>query len=335
LRGETGLVGNDGQSELMRVTEKSETGNSASTPHGESSGSAAARAGHAVTWPRALRMHQWVKNFLVFVPLLMAHIVSDWSRLAAALYAFIAWCLCASGVYLFNDLFDLEADRSHAYKRRRPLASGSIGARAALPVAALLVAAGLVLAFSLLPATFGAMLGLYLVLTTGYSAYLKRLAVVDVLVLAGLYTLRLLSGGYATVVPVSPWLLAFSMFLFLSLAFVKRYTELRAEGVAAPQRRGYTREDMELLRSFGAASGYLSVLVLALYINQSNEVRQLYRHPELLWLAGPCLLYWLTRVWLLAHRGRLHEDPVVFTVRDPVSYLVGALIAALIFAASV
>jgi 4-hydroxybenzoate polyprenyltransferase len=320
---------------LTRVTEKSETSVAAAEPPGGRAGRAEPRAVRAAAWPRALRVHQWVKNFLVFVPLLMAHIVSDRGRLTAAIYAFTAWCLCASGVYLFNDLLDLEADRSHAHKRTRPLASGSIGARAALPAAALLVAAGLALAFLLLPALFGAMLVLYLVLTTGYSAYLKRLAVVDVLVLAGLYTLRVLSGGHATAVPVSPWLLAFSMFLFLSLAFVKRYTELRIEGAGAPPRRGYTREDTELLRSFGAASGYLSVLVLALYINQSDEVRELYRRPELLWLTGPCLLYWLTRVWLLAHRGRLHEDPVVFTVRDPTSYLVGALIAALIVAASI
>jgi len=298
---------------------------------------AAVRGGRLADWSRALRVHQWVKNFLVFVPLLMAHLVFDRDRLAAAACAFAAWCLCASGVYLFNDLLDLEADRSHPRKRSRPLASGALAARAAVPAAAVLVAAGLALAFLLLPAAFGAMLLIYLALTSLYSAHLKRRPVLDVLVLAGLYSLRVLSGGYATSVPVSPWLLAFSMFLFLSLAFVKRYTELRDEGAgeASLARRGYAREDTELLRSFGAASGYLSVLVLALYINQSREVTQLYRRPELLWLAGPCLLYWLTRVWLLAHRGRLHEDPVVFTVRDPVSYIVGAVMAALIVAASV
>jgi len=310
---------------LLRATEKI------------GAGGAQRRGGRASAWTRALRVHQWVKNFLVFVPLLMAHLVDDWGRLAAAAAAFAAWCLCASGVYLVNDLLDLEADRSHPLKRARPLASGSIGAGAALPAAAALVGAGLGLAFWRLPAAFGLMLLAYLALTTLYSAHLKRLPVVDVLVLAGLYTLRVLSGGYATGVQVSPWLLAFSMFFFLSLAFVKRYTELRAEwaGEAPAGRRGYEREDTELLRSFGAASGYLSILVLALYINQSREVTQLYRRPELLWLAGPCLLYWLTRVWLLAHRGQLHEDPVVFTVRDPASYLVGALVAALIFAASV
>jgi 4-hydroxybenzoate polyprenyltransferase len=297
----------------------------------------ATRAGRAATWARALRAHQWVKNFLVFVPLLMAHLIGDANRLASAAVAFAAWCLCASGVYLFNDLLDLDADRSHPHKRARPLAAGSISARAALPAAAALMGAGLSVAFLLLPVAFGLMLVGYLALTTAYSAHLKRLPVIDVLVLAGLYTLRVLSGGYATSVPVSPWLLAFSMFLFLSLAFVKRYTELRAGSAASgrPSRRGYTREDTELLRSFGAASGYLSVLVLALYINQSREVTQLYRRPELLWLAGPCLLYWLTRIWLLAHRDQLHEDPVVFTVRDPASYVVGALIAALIVAASI
>jgi 4-hydroxybenzoate polyprenyltransferase len=285
---------------------------------------------------RALRAHQWVKNLLVFVPLLMAHRVLELGRLRDAALAFVAWSLCASGVYLLNDLLDLEADRAHPTKRARPLAAGLLGRRAALSLVPFLLAAGLGTAFLLLPLRFGLMLALYLLLTTAYSASLKRLALVDVLVLAGLYTLRVLSGGYATGVPVSTWLLAFSMFLFLSLAFVKRYVELQADdgGGQAFSRRGYTREDMELLRSFGAASGYLSVLVLALYINQSREVTQLYRHPELLWLAGPCLLYWVSRIWLLAHRGSLHEDPVVFTVRDPISYLLGVIIAALIITAS-
>lgn len=313
----------------MKVTDRGES---------ESGGVAVARAsfgGRASVLLRALRAHQWVKNLLVFVPLLMAHRVFDVGALRAAALAFAAWSLCASGVYLLNDLLDLAADRAHPTKRARPLAAGAISRRTVYFLAPALVLAGLAAAFLLLPAGFGLMLALYLALTTIYSAWLKRLALVDVMVLAGLYTLRVLSGGYATGVPVSPWLLAFSMFLFLSLAFVKRYTELRANGGGAGfSRRGYTRDDMELLKSFGAASGYLSVLVLALYINQSREVTQLYRRPELLWLAGPCLLYWVTRVWLLAHRGELHEDPVVFTVRDPASYLVGALIAALIVAAS-
>jgi 4-hydroxybenzoate polyprenyltransferase len=291
-------------------------------------------------WPalRALRAHQWIKNLLVFVPVLMAHRVTDAPALTAAALAFVAWCLAASGVYLVNDLLDLEADRRHPYKRRRPLASGSLSKSAAAVLVPALLLPGLALAFLLLPTLFGLALLLYLSMTTAYSLFLKRLPIVDVMVLAGLYTLRVLSGGIAAGVAVSPWLLAFSMFLFLSLAFVKRYTELRSaaddDAHGETSRRGYTREDMELLKSFGTASGYISVLVLALYINQSREVTLLYRTPAALWLIGPCLLYWVTRVWLLAARGRMHEDPVVFTVKDPVSYALGAVIAALIIIAS-
>jgi 4-hydroxybenzoate polyprenyltransferase len=299
----------------------------------------ARRAGRASPALRALRAHQWIKNLLVFVPVLMAHRVLDAPAMTAAACAFLAWCLAASSVYLVNDLLDLEADRAHPHKRRRPLASGALAKRSAAVLVPALLLPGLALAFLLLPPLFGPALLLYLLLSTAYSLFLKRLPIVDVMVLAGLYTLRVLSGGIAAGVVVSPWLLAFSMFLFLSLAFVKRYTELRmtadddAHGGAS--RRGYTREDMELLKSFGTASGYLSVLVLALYINQSREVTVLYRTPAALWLIGPCLLYWVTRVWLLASRGRMHEDPVVFTVKDPVSYALGLVIAALIVAASV
>ena len=288
---------------------------------------------------RALRVHQWIKNLLVFVPVLLAHRVLDAPLMLAAACAFFAWCLAASSVYLVNDLLDLEADRRHPHKRHRPLAAGTLKAKTAAVLVPLLLVPGLVLAFYFLPPLFVLALLLYLALSTAYSLFLKRLMVVDVMVLAGLYTLRVLSGGIATGVAVSPWLLAFSMFLFLSLAFVKRYTELRATSAAddahgGASRRGYTRDDMELLKSFGTSSGYLSVLVLALYINQSREVTMLYRSPAALWLIGPCLLYWITRVWLLASRGKMHEDPVVFTVKDPVSYALGALIAALIVAAS-
>jgi 4-hydroxybenzoate polyprenyltransferase len=293
----------------------------------------APRAGGVAPLWGALRAHQWVKNLLVFVPLLMAHRVFEGGLVLRCACAFAAWSLCASGGYLFNDLLDAEADRRHPYKSRRPLAAGALGRRAAAWAVPFLLAAGLAAAFAWLPARFGLMLLLYLALTVAYTLLLKKVVIVDVLVLAGLYTLRVLAGGVAAGVEVSPWLLAFSMFLFLSLAFVKRYTELRTLGGGA-SRRGYTADDAELLKSFGTASGYLSVLVLALYINHSREVTQLYRRPEALWLIGPCLLYWLTRVWLLANRGRLHDDPVVFTVKDPASYVVGALIALLIVIAT-
>lgn len=284
----------------------------------------------------ALRVHQWIKNFLVFVPLLMAHRVLDSAALLRTSYAFLAWCLCASSVYLLNDFFDLETDRRHPQKKLRPLASGALSQKSIWLLIPALLLSGLAIAFLVLPAPFGAAIVLYLVLTTAYSAYLKRVLIVDVLLLAGLYTLRVLSGGFATEIMVSPWLLAFSMFLFLSLAFVKRYAELRntaAENRTATTRRNYSMRDTELLKSFGSASGYLSVLVLVLYIN-SREVVALYRRPTILWLIGPCLLYWITRVWLLAHRGEMDEDPILFTVKDWPSYLVGVMVGLVIVLAT-
>lgn len=292
--------------------------------------------GVPVSLIKALRVHQWIKNLLVFVPLLMAHKVFDTTSLVRATYALVTWCLCASGIYLLNDVFDLKTDRMHPRKQHRPLAAGAITSRSVWVLVPLLLIAGLAIGFVMLPKPFGLALVLYLGLTTAYSMYLKRLLMVDVLVLAGLYTLRVLSGGFATGIPVSPWLLAFSMFLFLSLAFVKRYTELRTvtpESAPLTSRRNYRIEDTELLKNFGTVSGYLSVLVLVLYIN-SKEVVSLYRRPTILWLVGPCLLYWITRVWLLAHRGKMHDDPIVFTVKDPASYVVGAMVVAVIVAAT-
>lgn len=284
---------------------------------------------------KALRVHQWIKNLLVFVPLLMAHKVLDGPALVQTTYAFVAWCLCASGVYLLNDLLDLESDRSHPRKKHRPIAAGALGPRAVWTLTPFLFLSGLAIAFFLLPGPFGLSLVLYLALTTAYSVHLKRMLIVDVLLLAGLYTLRVLSGGFAAAIPVSPWLLAFSMFLFLSLAFVKRYAELRGatESRAETSRRNYATRDSDVLKTFGSVSGYLSVLVLVLYIN-SKEVVALYHRPTVLWLIGPCLLYWITRVWLLAHRGEMDEDPILFMVKDPACYVVGVVVAVVIIAAT-
>jgi 4-hydroxybenzoate polyprenyltransferase len=285
---------------------------------------------------RALRVHQWTKNFLVFVPLLMAHRVLDGHALVRSFYAFIAWSLCASSVYLLNDLLDVEADRVHPRKQHRPFASGALSKSFHLVLFPILLMSGLAIAFALLPPLFLVALVIYLAMTSAYSLYLKRVLIVDVLLLAGLYALRVLSGGFATDIPVSPWLLAFSMFLFLSLAFVKRYAELRnstGNPLSQTSRRNYSTLDTELLKSFGSASGYISVLVLVLYIN-SREVVALYRSPMILWLIGPCLLYWITRVWLLAYRGEVDEDPILFTVKDWPSYLVGILVVLIIIAAT-
>ncbi len=290
-------------------------------------------------WLRLLRVYQWVKNLLLFVPLLMAHKLfesdaSGYPYLASALIAVLSFCLCASSVYVLNDLFDLEADRRHLRKRSRPLATGQIG----LPVAALVSLALLAMAALLsatLPSSFQLALGLYYALTLGYSLVLKQIVLIDILVLAALYTIRVLAGGLALQVLVSFWLLAFSLFLFFSLACVKRFSELyslRQRQEQISHGRGYLASDLEQIAQFGTASAYLSVLVMALYMN-SDEVLQLYSQPGLLWLICPALLYWLSRTWLLAHRGQLHDDPIVFALRDSVSYLVGALCLLLMYLA--
>jgi 4-hydroxybenzoate polyprenyltransferase/phosphoserine phosphatase len=284
---------------------------------------------------RTLRPHQWAKNLLVFLPLLAAHRLGDPVLLTQAIVAFVAFCLCASSVYILNDLIDLPADRAHACKRTRPFAAGLIPpAHGVMLLPALLLAAfGLAL---LLPWLFVAILGLYYLSTLTYSVWLKRVVLVDVILLAGLYTLRVLAGAAAIAVVPSFWLLAFSMFLFLSLALAKRYAELKAlltQGKDKPLRRGYAASDLEALISLGSASGYMAVLVLALYIN-SSEVQVLYRYPQAIWLLCPLLLYWISRVWLGAHRGKLHEDPVVFALWDHVSRWLMVIAAAILGLAS-
>jgi 4-hydroxybenzoate polyprenyltransferase len=286
---------------------------------------------------QSLRPHQWVKNTLVFLPLLMAHRLGEPSLWLHALAAFTALSLAASGVYAANDLLDLEADRRHPTKRRRPLASGALPIPAGIALTVLLFALAAALAAAWLPPAFGAVLAFYAVTSTAYSVRLKRVMALDVVVLAGLYALRLVAGGIVTGVPLSTWLLAFSMFFFLSLAVLKRTTELdrmrEAGGDAAGLRRGYREGDIAILRSVGPASGYLSVLVLVLYIS-SDAVAPLYRHPEVLWLISPLLLYWVTRIWILGNRRQVDDDPIVFTVRDRVSWLAGLLVVLVLVAAS-
>ncbi len=285
---------------------------------------------------KALRVSQWVKNILVFVPLLMAHKITDLALAQHAIIAFFVFSLCASSVYIVNDLLDLESDRQHPRKKNRPFAAGALEIKTGVLLAPLLLAGSFVLSFNSLPLRFTALLALYLALTTAYSFYLKRLLMVDVLVLAGLYTLRVLAGGIAVEVFISPWLLAFSSFFFLNLAVVKRYAELRMMQERQQSRssgRGYMVGDNELLRSIGPTAGYLSALVLMLYIN-SREVTVLYQHPFWLWLIAPFLLYWVTRVWFKAHRGQMDDDPIVFAVKDPISYAVGAVVAVILVLAS-
>jgi len=276
---------------------------------------------------RAIRLKQWSKNALLFVPLLAAHSL-DPAAWGAALLAFLAFGLCASATYLVNDLLDLPADRVHRLKRHRPLAAGRI----AIPQAVLLGGVMIVLAFVLawrVSAGFTAMLLLYTVTTLAYSVYLKRRPLIDVLVLAALYTLRIGAGAVATHVELSNWLLAISMFLFLSLALVKRCAELEelvAEERAPAAGRGYQLRDLSSLRAMGMAAGFGAVMVLALYIDSQGS-REHYRQPEWLWAAAPLALLWVMRIWLKTGRRELHgEDPLQFALRDGFTWLMVLLV---------
>jgi len=281
------------------------------------------------TVARAIRVHQWIKNVLLLVPLLLAHELMNPASVAAALLAMLGFSLVASSVYLVNDLLDVESDRLHATKRDRPIASGELPMPVALALVPGLLAAALALSGVFLPALFTLMLGAYFVLALAYTIWLKQRMVLDVLVLAGFYAYRVLSGAVAISVFVSPWLLAFSMFFFLSLAFVKRYADLdryKAAPSGVMHGRNYGAEDLELFRSLGPTVGYLSVLVLAMYISSDRVMQHYGEHPQTLWLVCPLLLYWITRIWFITHRGRMSDDPIVFTLKDPVSYVIGALI---------
>lgn len=279
---------------------------------------------------RALRVHQWAKNALLFVPLMLSHQL-DLVRVATAVLAFICFSLGASATYILNDLLDLEADRRHPRKQRRPFAAGDLSAVQGIAMAGVL----LLLALSgarFLPFEFYGWLLVYLALTVAYTSFLKRIALVDVLVLSALYTLRLLAGSAATATPISHWLAGFSVFLFLSLAFVKRFAELenlRARGAQPRNGRAYLLSDMPQLRSFGTSSAYAAVVIFAIYIS-GHDVTALYRHPTRLWIVAPFMLLWISRVWLLASRGELNEDPVIFAMTDQMSLLIGVIIAAII-----
>ena len=285
-------------------------------------------------WTRALRLHQWLKNLLVFLPLLAAHRLFSLDAAAHAAAAFIAFGLCASGVYLLNDLLDLASDRRHPRKRERPFAAGTLPLTAGLVAAPALTLAAFALALAIAPLFALTLLGYY-VLTLAYSFRLKRIVMLDVVVLAALYTIRIVAGAASIAQPLSFWLLAFSMFIFLSLAMLKRYTELRvlqANGWNNAEGRSYRVDDLGLIQSLGAASGYLSVLVLALYIN-STASEALYHRPEVLWLLCPLLLYWISRAWMVAHRGQMHDDPVIYAMVDRVSRVVLVLCAVVVIGA--
>jgi 4-hydroxybenzoate polyprenyltransferase len=284
---------------------------------------------------KMLRVHQWAKNALVAVPAVLANDLDRPATLAAIALAFTAFSLLASAIYILNDLIDLPLDRRHASKSKRSIASGAVSIPMALGVAGALAIAAVSVAL-LLPWMFQLVLGSYAILTTAYSFALKRMLLIDVLTLAGLYTVRVIAGAAATQIDVSFWLLAFSVFFFLSLALVKRFVELEQAPADVAQKvagRGYRAADKHVIAEAGMASTFAAALVLALYID-SSEVKQLYGNPWLIWPLCPIVLYLSIRIWVLARRGEMHEDPVVFLLSDWRSVMMVGVGAALIFAAS-
>lgn len=292
----------------------------------------AGRRGLSV-WRRVFRVHQWAKNLLLLVPLLASHQIFDLGAWQSLALAFISFSLCASSVYIVNDLFDLESDRRHPRKKTRPFASGLVPVWMGVVLAPLLLASSLGIG-SLVGGGFLPWLLFYALLTSAYSWVIKRMVLVDCLTLALLYTLRIVAGAAAVGHVLSFWLVAFSVFLFLSLAFVKRYAELEVQQLAGRETvhgRGYHTADAPLIRNLGTAAGYASALVLALYLN-SDAVVKLYRAPQVVWGTVPLLLFWISWMWMQAHRGRMNDDPLVFAIKDPASLATGALFGAVLVA---
>ena len=284
---------------------------------------------------KEIRVYQWVKNILIFLPFLMAHQVS-FDKVTSSILAFLSFSFAASFVYLLNDLLDLEADRSHPRKKYRPIASGKMSIHLAIFLTPVLLIISFAIALLFLPMSYFYVLLIYLILTTSYSFKLKKIILLDVIILACLYTIRLIAGAYAVNVEVSPWLLGFSIFMFLSLAIMKRFTELKVvinENGNKTKGRGYHIDDIPFLGTLGLVSGFLSILVLSLYVN-SQKVLELYHQPELLWLIILTVLYWLIRIWHFAYRGKMHDDPIVFTAKDMTSYIIGAVIIILVLGAT-
>lgn len=285
------------------------------------------------TWAKLVRVHQYAKNALIFLPLLAAHLFQVEAAMQALLAA-IAFSLCASSVYILNDLIDLPEDRVHRSKRNRPLASGAIPLMHGVLAAPLLFTAALLVASWVSTAFIGVLLG-YFALTTAYSFVLKRKMLVDVVTLAMLYSVRVIGGAVAVNVPVSKWLLAFCMFMFMALALIKRYVELAARldaKIPDATNRDYVAGDLTIVGGLAAAAGFNAVTVFALYLS-SDGIGELYRRPDILWVACPILMYWISRALMLAHRRQMDDDPVVFALKDKVSLCTLAGIAALVVAA--
>jgi 4-hydroxybenzoate polyprenyltransferase/phosphoserine phosphatase len=291
------------------------------------------KSGQLRSWIKLLRVHQWAKNALVLVPVLTAQRL-DLLSVTQAVGAFFAFSFAASAVYILNDLVDLDADRKHPSKKGRPLAAGTVPILKATVVGPILVVIAGGLALSITPLFAGVLLG-YMILTTAYTFILKRKMMVDIVALASLYTIRVMGGAAAISVPVSEWLLGFSMFIFTALALIKRYIELAARmdaDLPDPANRNYRKSDLDIVAALAGAAGFNAITVFALYIS-SDTVRQLYRHPKALWLVCPILLYWLGRALLLAHRRLMDDDPILFALRDWNSLLAFGLIGVIMIAA--
>ena len=280
---------------------------------------------------RVLRLHQWTKNLLLFITPMAAHIVPDADMASSLILAFLAFCFCASAVYIANDLFDLDSDRHHPRKKFRPFASGRVSVHLGVSLIPVLLLLAVLLALQAGP-NFTAWLVFYFALTCAYSWGLKRLIIADCLVLAMLYSVRIIAGAAAAGIPMSFWLLAFSVFLFLSLAFVKRYAELIVQAQMGREKahgRGYLTTDASLVQNLGMSAGYAAVLVLAFYLN-SDAVVKLYSSPEFMWASVPVMLFWISWVWMKAHRGQMHDDPLIFALRDKASLIAGLAFTAVL-----
>jgi 4-hydroxybenzoate polyprenyltransferase len=285
------------------------------------------------TWFKAFRFHQYVKNLLIFVPLLTSHQFTS-KNFLVNLVAFLAFCSCASAVYILNDLLDLKSDRAHPSKRSRPFANGFLDLRTGMAVIPGLLVFAAILATQISLEFFGVLVG-YFALTTAYSFYLKRKMLVDVVVLATLYTMRIIAGSVAAEIQISQWLFVFSIFIFTSLALVKRYIELSTRldrGLPDRSDRNYRIGDLDVIGALAAASGMNAITIFALYV-ASPDVQALYRHPKVLWLICPILLYWIGRVLMMAHRRFMDDDPIVFALKDRISALAIISIVAIVVAA--
>ncbi len=285
---------------------------------------------------KQIRVYQWIKNILVFLPIVLAHDFRNADLYLKLLTAFFSFSFVASFVYIINDLLDLEADRLHPRKKNRPLASGKMHIKEALVTAPALLLLSIAISIIYLPLDFLITLLVYFILTNAYSLYIKRLYLLDIMLLSGLYTIRIVAGAAAVSVFISPWLLALSIFIFFSLATMKRYTELKVmqeQNRTKTKGRGYYVDDLALLLGFGPSSGLIAVLIFILYVN-SAEVIKLYDKPQMLLPIAGILMFWVLRLWFMAHRGKMTDDPIVYTAKDPVSYIVALIISILAIGAS-